>query len=180
MKRYILISLLFGLISCQNNSREKSSDQIDTLANQDFDKNPIGKETGCKWIKDNVENYFNKGGGSIEKIQSLTIPEYYEFKMDAINTGLDLDSSITEFELAQKWKSKFDIKTAGLGNGFLISGQDWKNIQVSSCELLNENASEINLKVLISDCDFQTDYHRDIKLVLLGNQIKIADVKEYD
>jgi hypothetical protein len=180
MKRYILIALLFGTISCQNKSAQNSTAQVDSIANQDFDKNPIGEAAGCKWIKENVEQFFNNENGSNNKMQALTTTEYYEFKMDAINTGLSMDSSLTEFELNQKWKSKFDVATAGVGSGFLISGQDWKKIEVSSCELLDENAEQINLKVLISDCEFQTDYHRDIKLVLQNNQIKIADIKEYD
>ena len=180
MKSFIFLALVCCLFSCQNNSKQTDNRPIDSLSNQDFDLNPIGVEKGCKWLKENIENYFQKDG-SIQIIQAMTTPEYFEFKSDAINTGLEMDSSITEFELNQKWKNKFDLKTAGIGSGFLISGQDWKNIQVSNCNLINQTPQEINYKILISDCDFQTDYNRDIKLILdQNNQIKIADIKEYD
>ncbi|GGE27479.1 hypothetical protein [Sphingobacterium cellulitidis] len=179
MKNYLILFLCIGFFSCQNNNQQKKQDPLDTLANTDFDKSPIGKEVGCKWLKDSIESYFNNNA-SLEGMQVLTTPDYYNFKLDAMNTGLDIDSSITEFELRQKWKSKFDIDSISLGHGFLISAQDWGKIQVSGCELLNENAQELDLKVIISDCQFQTDYHRDIKLVMENNQIKIANVKEYD
>lgn len=179
MKRYLFFALLFGSIACSNNAQQSKQDPLDTLANPEFDKNPIGTEAGCKWLKDSIESYFEKDS-SLDRMKLLTTDEYYNFKLDAMNTGLDIDSSITKFELNQKWGSKFEIDTASLGTGFLISGQDWGEIKVSSCDLLDENAAELNLKLIISDCKLQTDYHRDIKLILDNEQIKIANVKEYD
>ncbi|WP_313369045.1 hypothetical protein [Sphingobacterium mizutaii] len=179
MKRYLFFALLFGSIACSNNAQQSKQDPLDTLANPEFDKNPIGTEAGCKWLKDSIESYFAKDS-SLDRMKLLTTDEYYNFKLDAMNTGLDIDSSITKFELNQKWGSKFEIDTASLGTGFLISGQDWGEIKVSSCDLLDENAAELNLKLIISDCKLQTDYHRDIKLILDNEQIKIANVKEYD
>ncbi len=179
MKRYLFFALLFGSIACSNNAQQSKQDPLDTLANPEFDKNPIGTEAGCKWLKDSIESYFAKDS-SLDRMKLLTTDEYYNFKLDAMNTGLDIDSSITKFELNQKWGSKFEIDTASLGTGFLISGQDWGEIKVSSCDLLDENAAELNLKLIISDCKLQTDYHRDIKLILANEQIKIANVKEYD
>lgn len=179
MKRYLFFALLFGSIACSNNAQQSKQDPLDTLANPEFDKNPIGTEAGCKWLKDSIESYFAKDSG-LDRMKLLTTDEYYNFKLDAMNTGLDIDSSITKFELNQKWGSKFEIDTASLGTGFLISGQDWGEIKVSSCDLLDENAAELNLKLIISDCKLQTDYHRDIKLILDKEQIKIANVKEYD
>ncbi len=179
MKRYLFFALLFGSIACSNNAQQSKQDPLDTLANPEFDKNPIGIEAGCKWLKDSIESYFAKDSG-LDRMKLLTTDEYYNFKLDAMNTGLDIDSSITKFELNQKWGSKFEIDTASLGTGFLISGQDWGEIKVSSCDLLDENAAELNLKLIISDYKLQTDYHRDIKLILDNEQIKIANVKEYD
>lgn len=179
MKRYLFFALLFGSIACSNNAQQSKQDPLDTLANPEFDKNPIGTEAGCKWLKDSIESYFAKDS-SLDRMKLLTTDEYYNFKLDAMNTGLDIDSSITKFELNQKWGSKFEIDTASLGTGFLISGQDWGEIKVSSCDLLDENAAELNLKLIISDCKLQTDYHRDIKLIQDNEQIKIANVKEYD
>ncbi|WP_185211959.1 hypothetical protein [Sphingobacterium mizutaii] len=179
MKRYFFFALMLGAMACSNNTQQSKQDPLDTLANLEFDKNPIGKEAGCKWLKDSIESYFVKDSG-FDKMKLLTTEDYYNFKVDAMNTGLDIDSSITKFELNQKWGNKFEIDTASLGQGFLISEQDWGEIKVSSCDLLDENASELNLKLIISDCKLQTDYHRDIKLVLDNNQIKIANVKEYD
>jgi hypothetical protein len=45
-------------------------------------------------------------------------------KEDAMNVDMDVDGSLTEKEFEDKWKGKFDTSKAGIGIGFLITGQD--------------------------------------------------------
>lgn len=160
------------LFSCQSSSQKTENVQKDSASSASV------KTDACAWLKKNVDSLFNSDDQSI--IETMTTADYFEYKMDAINLDLDVDGSLSEDEFKKKWSSKFNTDYAGKGAGFLISAQDWGSIQVSTCDVIHEDANSITLKSIISDCDFQTDYHREITLLKVNNSFKIKDVKEFD
>ncbi len=173
----ILISLVF--ISCQSKPSNSGSKIGDTTAIADTKTTQDQIEANaCSWLKTQVESYFNQEESSI--MESMTTKEYYAYKMDAMNVDLGLDGSLTLAEFNRKWSPTFQVKYAGVGVGFLISNQDWKEIKLSTCDIVKETATEIILKVLISDCGLSIDYHREITIVKVDGNYKISDVKEYD
>lgn len=172
MKNLLFVFVLAILFSCQssNHKTEKGKQDSTSVAS--------AKTDACTWLKQNVETFFNSDDQSI--METMTTDDYFDYKMDAINLDLDVDGSLTEDEFKKKWSSKFNTDYAGKGVGFLISAQDWGSIQVSTCDVIHEDANSITLKSIISDCEFQTDYHREITLLKEKNSFKIKDVKEFD
>ena len=172
MKNLLFIFILAILCSCQSNSNKT------VKVKQDSIKVASVKSDACTWLKQNVEAFFNSDDQSI--METMTTADYFDYKMDAINLDLDVDGSLTEDEFKKKWSSKFNTDYSGKGVGFLISAQDWGSIQVSTCDVIHEDVNSITLKSIISDCEFQTDYHREITLLKENNSFKIKDVKEFD
>ncbi|MGN5953602.1 hypothetical protein ACP6L2_03200 [Sphingobacterium lactis] len=172
MKNLLFVFILATLFSCQQSSHKTEK------VHQDSTSATTAKTDACNWMKKNVEGYFNSDDQSI--METMTTADYFDYKMDAINLDLDVDGSLSEDEFKKKWSSKFNTDYAGKGVGFLISAQDWGSIQVSTCDVIHEDASSITLKSIISDCEFQTDYHREITLLKENNSFKIKDVKEFD
>ncbi|MFZ4261277.1 hypothetical protein ACFRAE_04495 [Sphingobacterium sp. HJSM2_6] len=167
------------LIGCQSNQGNAAHSIADTtlIADKDVPQKEM-ESNACAWLKIQVESYFNQEESSI--MESMTTKEYYEYKMDAMNVDLGLTGSLSLTEFNKKWSPFFNVQFAGIGSGFLISGQDWKEIKLSTCDIVKETDTEIILKVLISDCGLSIDYHREISLVKVDGEFKISDVKEYD
>lgn len=165
------------LLSCQNNTSTSTSSTKDTIAKTDTQSVESNAEAANTWLKAAIIKYFKTEENQMAEI---TTPEYYEFKMDAINVDLEIDSVLTQSEFEQKWKDKFDLKTHQINIGFLISGQDWGNIQVEKSELIEENkdAKTYLFHVIIKDLDFKDTYDRDIKVVDKDGKFLIADVIE--
>lgn len=134
-------------------------------------------EKAKEWLKKAIESCFQEDNGEMEKI---TTPVYEEYKTDATNVDLDWDRSLTQLEFENKWKDKYDIKYAGVGNGFLISGQDWGKIEVLKCDLLEETENSYIFKTIIRDVEYKIDYERDIEVIRSGNSFLINDIKEYN
>lgn len=178
MRLLILLPASLLFIACQSNSKINSDKQTDSIAHVQDTASTSWKNEGCAWLKTNVEKNFTNDGR--ENMEAITTPEYYEYKSDATNVDLIVDGSLTSAEFEEKWGSKFDTKYAGIGAGFLISGQDWGSITLSTCDYMKGNEQEATYKVLISDCQYNTDYHREITLVRDQENFKIANVKEFD
>ena len=177
MKRIVYLLLLVPLISCQGNKTEsKNKDSNQSISVNKLEN--IDTAEACAWLKSNIEKFFKNYELSV--MQDLTTKEYYDYKMDAMNVDLDLDGSLSTEEFNNKWKGKFDLKYAGIGQGFLISGQDFGEIKVSTCDLIHQAKGKITLKTIISDCEFQTDYPREITLIKEDKGFKIKDVKEFN
>lgn len=172
MKNLLFVFILATLFSCQSSSQKTENVQKDSASSTS------AKTDACTWLKKNVEAFFNSDDQST--METMTTADYFDYKMDAINLDLNVDGSLSEDEFKKKWSSKFNTDYAGKGVGFLISAQDWGSIQVSTCDVIHEDENSITLKSIISDCDFQTDYHREITLLKENNSFKIKDVKEYD
>lgn len=182
-KIYLLVSVLL-LAACQKKQEEKSVVKInpDTVSTDNkvaklpatsFSESDLAK----KWLIQNIEDNFKTTDGLIDKICTKT---YAEYKSDAI--GVDYDGGLTPKAFEKKWKGKFDIKYAGTGTGFLISGQDWVKIKVSKCELSAAKLEEGYLfATIIEDvgATSKTVYKRDIKVIPTGNSFLISDVLEY-
>ncbi len=182
-KIYILIALL-SLISCQKKQTEMSALKVDSVSvrtdaevaeihTQSFEDSNLAQ----KWLIQNIEKNFKTAEGLID---SICTKDYATYKSDAI--GVEYDGGMTHEAFEKKWKNKFDVKHAGIGTGFLISGQDWVKIKVNKCEL-----SPVKLKqgfifeTTIEDvgATTKTMYRRDIKVVPSGNSFLISDVLEY-
>ncbi len=87
-----------------------------------------------------------------------------------------MDGSLTEKEFEDKWKKKFDIKKAGTGVGFLISGQDWDEIKVSECKLLESKKNDFLFDVVLADEKMKAKYPIKVKVIKNKDSFVIADV----
>ncbi|RXM41084.1 hypothetical protein BOQ62_03120 [Chryseobacterium sp. CH21] len=178
MKRTIIASL-FLIIACKEEKKEIKTvtepQQTEEKAVQKNESNDV--EDAQKWLKTSIVNYFKADIGNGEKnMQKITTKDYFDYKTDATNVDLDVDGSLTEKEFQDKWKSKFDISKAGIGTGFLISAQDWNNIEVESCELISSSKDEYIFNVVLKDEGFKAQYPSVIKVIKENGSFLIADV----
>ena len=180
----LLLSLHLIFLGCQSNNQKSiaatvipSEDSISVLQHAAADG--LNVEMAKAWLIDAVQKEFEtKLDGEVSN-SSIYTADYNAYKDDALGVGYDGGLSQAEFE--RKWNSKFNTKYAGMGTGYLISGQDFGKIVVSSCELMATTTSnELYFKTDIRDVDFKHDYHREIKVIGAGDSFLIADVKEFD
>ena len=97
-----------------------------------------------------------------------------------MNVDMDVDGSLTKKEFEQKWKAKFDTSKAGVGPGFLITGQDWDSIKVVKCQLISQKGEEFLFDVILSDASHQLSYPIKVKVIKENNEFLIADVLQED
>jgi hypothetical protein len=95
-----------------------------------------------------------------------------------MNVDMDVDGSLTLKEFQDKWKGKFDTDKAGIDSGFLISGQDWINIEIRNCDLKSSSDNNYVFNVALADDGFKAKYSRQIKVIKTDNKFLIADVIE--
>ena len=183
MKTIIFFSfLLFSLLACRNASttlpaQAVVSDTIpaDTIPTTEMEMD-IDTEDAVAWLTEVIENHLNEGEYAMEDICT---PKYYQYKMDAVQVGYD--GGLTDEQFRKKWSADYDIKHAGIGTGFMISGQDWGTIKVTKCVPVSDGKKGfLMLNVTIDDKDMKAAYHRDIKIVPVGKAYLIDDVVEYD
>jgi hypothetical protein len=178
MKKAILIFSLFSILSCQK-KQENTQEAIinkDTIVSDIPSKVLSESDLARKWLIESIEENFKTPDGLID---SICTKDYATYKSDAI--GVEYDGGLTKQAFEKKWKDKFDVKHAGTGTGFLISGQDWVKIKVSKCELSPLKLKEGYLfETTIEDVGTVTStYKRDIKVVPNGDSFLISDVLEY-
>jgi hypothetical protein len=178
MKKTILIFSLFSILSCQKKQENKQDDIInqDTIVSDVSSKVLSESDLAKKWLVEKIEENFKTPDGLID---SICTKSYAEYKSDAI--GVEYDGGLTQKAFDKKWKDKFDVKHAGTGTGFLISGQDWTKIKVAKCELSPLKLKEGYLfETTIEDIGTSTtSYKRDIKVMPYGKSFLISDVLEY-
>jgi hypothetical protein len=178
MKKTILIFSLFSILSCQKKQENKQDDIInqDTIVSDVSSKVLSESDLAKKWLVEKIEENFKTPDGLID---SICTKSYAEYKSDAI--GVEYDGGLTQKAFEKKWKDKFDVKHAGTGTGFLISGQDWTKIKVAKCELSPLKLKEGYLfETTIEDIGTSTtSYKRDIKVMPYGKSFLISDVLEY-
>jgi hypothetical protein len=162
------IILILGLqFSCT-----KSTEKEETTAEQPQISADSLNILAQEWLETNIETYFKK---TPEDFKYLCTPEYYEYKSDAIQVGYD--GGLEDEAFIKKWSPKFNTKLSGMGLGFMISGQDFGKIQVTS---VTPTDTSLFYNVVIDDVAFRTTYHRKIKLVPAENSFLIADIEEID
>ena len=183
LKTLTLIFSFLLLNSCQNNDKAKSSfDQNDStkIVSSESDNNLKETEKAKDWLIETIEDNFKK---NTLEMKGITTKPYEEYKTDATNVDLDTEGALTQSEFENKWKRLYDTKYAGIGNGFLISGQDWGKIEVTNCKSLKSYSKDdfvFVFETTIRDIDFKVDYKREIKVIKTENSFLICDVKEFN
>ena len=176
VRKTVAAGVLFLIFACteqeKRNAKSEVTDTETTTQNDD-----IANEAR-EWLMKNITNYFaTEELGSLDSfMQKMTTAEYYEYKNDATNVDLEIDGSLTETQFHEKWKNKFDTSKAGIGTGFLISGQDWDKIEFEKCDLISTTEKGFLFDVILKDETFQLKYPSKILVVHLGDGYKIADV----
>jgi len=181
MKRLIIASL-FLMAACQEEKKKEAVINQESLPKEMAATNkPNESEDAKKWLEKSIKNYFKEDLESLDKeMQEITTKDYYEYKTDAMNVDMDVNGSLTLKEFQDKWKGKFDTGKAGIDSGFLISGQDWINIEVRSCDLTSSSDNNYVFNVVLADDGFKAKYSRQIKVIKTDNKFLIADVIEED
>ncbi|MFP3831858.1 hypothetical protein [Chryseobacterium sp. SIMBA_028] len=184
MKR-IMIASLFLIIGCKEEKKETSvptEAQVNQVKENVVEKTEAAtlvneSQEAQQWLEKNVVGYFKADLGNLDKeMQKITTKDYYEYKTDAMGVDMDVDGSLTEKEFTEKWKSRFDTQKAGTGIGFLISGQDWDNITVKSCELKSSSKDAYIFNVVLADDNLKAKYPSVVKVVKENGSFLIADV----
>lgn len=172
MKNLLVFGLLLLLFACQSNS---SQNQTNGTTHTPHQKQA---DSAKAWLVNTIDEYFKEHENI--HLPEITTEEYCEFKTDATNVDLDSENSLTESQFEQKWKDKFDLEYRPTQSGFLISEQDWSDIEVTTCELIASDEDKLTFKTVITDKGFNTSYNRDITVVKRNDKFLIADVAEYD
>lgn len=180
MKR-MMIASLFLIIGCKEEKKEAVVNQPETEVKenvvQETKPQENESEEAKKWLEKNIEDYFKSDLGNLDKnMQKMTTKDYYDYKVDAMNVDMDVDGSLTEKEFNDKWKGKFDTKKAGVGIGFLISGQDWDKIETTKCHLISETENSYLFDVVLTDKSMKEVYPIKIKVIKENGSFLIADV----
>jgi hypothetical protein len=185
MNKICLFFTLLSFASCQ----KKQTKEIEVKVNPDpvitevkVTETPArsfaDSEFARKWLIESIEENFKTTEGLID---SICTKDYATYKSDAI--GVEYDGGMTQKAFEKKWKSKFNAKLAGIGTGFLISGQDWNKIKVKSCKVSDKKMHDGYLfETVIEDvgATSKTIYKRDIQVIHSGKFFLIADVLEYE
>ncbi|MGN7757642.1 hypothetical protein ACTJIV_09185 [Chryseobacterium sp. 22532] len=183
MKRMIIASL-FLITACKEEKKEIQTQAPQESVSQETETEISENkhdESGeaKKWLEKSIKNYFKEDLRSLDKeMQKITTKDYYEYKTDAMNVDMDVDGSLTLKEFQDKWKGKFDTDKAGIDSGFLISGQDWINIEIRNCDLKSSSDNNYVFNVVLADDGFKAKYSRQIKVIKTDNKFLIADVIE--
>jgi hypothetical protein len=182
-KNAVLFLIVLISISCQNKQTKKEGlvgkPRAENTKIEKKESNQVisKSENAKKWLIETIQTYFKK---DFPEMSGITTKTYEEYKTEATNVDLDTEEAMTQTEFEKKWKNKYDTKYAGIGFGFLISGQDWGKIEITKCNLVVENDDTYVFQTVLRDTDFKTDYKRDIRIVKSGNSFLIDDVKEYN
>lgn len=182
--RYICFAILFPLLSCQQNksalhSTGTSTDSTPLIETNIPTTTSLDTAEVKSWLIQTIEDFFR--APDID-MQSITTPEYYEFKTDAMNVDMGTEKSLTENEFYTKWRYKYDPYIHPIQVGFLISGQDFGSIKVPYAHVkrLDDDTKTIVFSLIIRDEDFKIDYDRDIIIISQEGKYLISDVLEYD
>ncbi len=167
----VLISFVCAFLSCDNNAQS-------TFSKTQHANDSVTIQAGEKWLKENIENFFNHDDQFAKGFAFLCTKPYTEFKTDAIN--VDLDGGMTEAELKSKWGRRYS-QYAGIGDGFMIAGTDFGKIEVTKCEFKNITEMGYFLyDVLLVDKTYNSKFTRQVVLVKNGDAFLIDDVLEIE
>ncbi len=171
-----LLILVTNLLSCK--TKAESPGTVTSIATIDS-KEDLVKDSitdAQKWLVENIETYFRDFDKLNGDYSSICTPKYREFKEDA--TGIDMDGGMTEKEFITKW-GKDAVKYAGIGEGFMIGGNDFGKIKVTKCNYKERSKEGGYLfETIIEDTDFKSTFERKIIVVPSGNTYLIDQVFE--
>ncbi len=175
MKKHLLLYFIpLFMLSCNDSNTATTTQHLgsETITPVNIEK----AKTAKVWLTKAIEEFFLSTNADPK---TITTVRYNEYKSDA--TQVEMDGGLSPSEFLDKWGKIYDTKYAGMGVGFLISGQDYGKIKVSKCEL-KETPSEHEylFDVQIDDPQMNTFYHLDIIVLESNNSFLIDDVKEYD
>jgi len=176
--KLVIILIGFATLSCKMNNPNtehliSGSDSI-TMSNQnsDLSENDDLSEDAKEWLEMVIPSVFNDGGFAMKDICT---EEYYQYKTDA--TGVGYDGGMKETAFHGKWRNSFDTKYAGMGVGFLISGQDYGKIELPTINYIKRDTKDNYIfDLVIRDVDGKVNYPITIKIVPRGKAYLIADV----
>lgn len=175
MKKIIsTILVAITLVACNESISDSKSET--NLSEKSISKKNEQTAAAKKWLIKAIEDFFLN---NMSDQKMITTTRYNEYKSDAI--GVDMDGGMTAKEFQLKWGKIYDTNYAGMGVGFLISGQDYGKIKVTKCDAKASNVeNEFIFDVQIDVPEMKAVYHREIKLVESNNSFLIDDVKEFD
>lgn len=184
LKPVLFICVTVALCSCtvQTDSKQKilstaqASSGVELKNEEKNSDDSVQASKAATWLKMAIEGHFNSDNFPDSLIST---PTYYQYKSDATSVGYA--GGLTETEFTAKWKDVYDTRLAGMGTGFLISGQDYGRIKVLSCKLEPPvRADGFLFSVVIEDLDFKAKYKREIRVISAGSSFLIDDVHEYE
>jgi len=181
MIKYVIVASLFLIMGCKD--VKKTNENINNPSTENKEVNNVKGEAEAaqNWLKSSIINYFKADMDQQKIMQDITTKNYYEYKTDATNVDMDVDGSLSLKEFQQKWGNKYNTKYAGINTGFLISAQDWTNIEVKKCELDAISGDEAFVfDVELVDDGSKEVFKRKIGVVKKDNKFLIADVIEKD
>jgi len=180
--KYLIVASLFLMIGCKDAKKTVENSNNPLTENKEVNNIKGEAEAAQNWLKKSIVSYFKADISDQQKImQDITTKNYYQYKTDATNVDLDVDGSLSLKEFQQKWGNKYNTKNAGINTGFLISAQDWTNIEVRKCELDAISGDEAFVfDVEIVDDGAKAIFNRKIGVVKKDNKFLIADVIEKD
>ena len=167
LKFLVSLTILFYLASCGNQpTRTKGEIAADTLTIL----------AGENWLKTNIESFFNNDQNFKKGFSHLCTSQYAEFKVDA--TNIDINGGMTEAEFKSKWGRRYS-PYAGIGEGFMIAGNDFGQIEVTKCDFKHvTEMKNLLYEVLIIDKTFHSKFTRKVVIEKKRNSFLIDDVLE--
>lgn len=171
MKQTFLFLTSVFLISCHSKSDYEGLNEMQSRMPEIHNTDLTLK--GEKWLVESIEGHFANDN---PKMIMMTTPEYYEFKLDALNLNLGLSESLTQESFEKKWSEKYNLNREDVYSPFLISAQDFGEIKVKKCEFKKHESDTLVYEVEISDVKFNVDYASEIKILPTDNGYLIADV----
>lgn len=178
MMKKLSITCLFFILSCKDAVKENVKSEAFSIEDV-VAQNNNGTEEARKWLERSITDYFKADISEQDKMmRDITTKKYYEFKIDATNVNLNVDGSLTLKEFKEKWENDYDTNFAGINTGFLISAQDWINVEVRKCEVQTALLNVYTFKVILADDGFKAKYLRNIKVIKEGDQFLIDGIIE--
>jgi hypothetical protein len=170
MKHLSILLIALFLINCKSEEKKVETAPIkEEIPAEVIQENA---EKGKKWLEKSIVGHFSNDN---PPMIMMTTPEYYEFKIDALNADLGLPGSITKEEFTAKWKEKFDLTRQDIFDGYLIPAQDFGKIKVGSLNFDSHKGDTLIYNVEINDTEFNANYKSIIHLIPVEKGFLIAD-----
>ncbi|XOV68275.1 MAG: hypothetical protein ACFHU9_03675 [Fluviicola sp.] len=180
----LLFVIILAFISCSENKSESILDK-EKIQNAELDDESMtirddsevndNSEQAKRWLETAIKEYFDQ---ELNDWSFMTTDEYYEYKIDMINSvyahGIAIDS------LEKKWSYKYEVSEKKTGVGFLIGAQDYYNVVIQTCSTLPSiKKGNYLFKLVLCDTGYDQCFESDVTVIEYNNSYAIDDVKEY-